>query len=87
MIIYGCECSGAQCSMHPYQHGPAEKAPVAYKILRYGKEMLVCSYCILSSDQMLAIVPTTTDKVAIFMAFDWFGGLRLTLELGEKEGL
>jgi hypothetical protein len=83
MLKYGCECKD-QCLIHREdEYGPANKAPVAYRISRGDKVLEVCTRCNLSSDTILEIIPTKIDPSKSFFDYDFLGALLLSIKMEE----
>lgn len=81
-VIYGCECE-SQCQAHG-DNNP-ELIPCAYIIERDGKEMKVCTRCLLTTDKRVAFLVDDTTVMTPFVDYDALGVFCLMNEYSRKE--
>ncbi len=69
---YGrCECNGSKCC--------GGQGPACFTARRGGKAMLLCSRCILRSDQDRCLFIMSESECELFMAFDALGTVGIIL--------
>lgn len=80
-VIYGCACT--DCRVHAER--PAETAPVAYTVVRGGKQFNVCTRCNLSDDEIVALLVNRETPAGPFVEYDAIGAVCLCSRMNEPE--
>lgn len=70
LFPYGrCECDGPSCCRG--------RGPAAFRVIRNGKAMLVCTMCDTSSDKNKELLMPKDADLEVFYDFDPLGGICL----------